>query len=275
MVALGERTLVMGILNVTPDSFSDAGPMVDPGRAAALAHAMVEAGADLVDVGGESTRPGAAPIAAAEERRRVVPVIERLAGELPVPLSIDTMKSDVAAAALDAGAAIVNDVTGLGHDAAMAGLVAARRCGVILMHMRGTPADMASRADYSSVVDEVADELGGRLLHALEAGVRPEAVVLDPGLGFAKRAEHSAELLARLDAPAFARLDRPWLVGASRKSFLQRAIGNCPPAGRDWATAAAVTAAVLAGAHIVRVHRVADLVQVVRVADMLLAAGRG
>jgi dihydropteroate synthase len=181
----------------------------------------------------------------------------------------------VAAAALDAGAAIVNDVTGLGHDPRMAALAARRGCGLVLMHMRGTPATMASHAVYASVVDEVAAELDARLMRALEAGVQPDAIVLDPGLGFAKRAEHSAELLARLDAPALSRLNRPWLVGASRKSFLQRAIGECPPDARDWATAAAVTAAVLAGAHIVRVHRVAEMVRVVRVADMLLAARRG
>jgi dihydropteroate synthase len=262
----------MGILNVTPDSFSDGGQFVDPARAVDAAHAMAAAGADLIDVGGESTRPGAAPLDALEERRRVVPVLERLARELAVPLSIDTMKSEVAAAGLDAGALIVNDVSGLDHDPRMARLAAERRCGLVLMHMRGTPADMAGRASYVSVVDEVASELAARLRRAVEAGVDVEAIVLDPGLGFAKRAEHSVELLARLDAPALARLDRPWLVGASRKSFLQLAVGECPPAERDWATAAAVTASVLAGAHIVRVHRVAELAQVVRVADLLAAA---
>jgi len=204
----------------------------------------------------------------------VVPVIEGILRQSDAVVSIDTMKAEVAAAALDAGAVVVNDVTGLAHDGAMARLAAVRRCGLVLMHMRGTPADMAERATYGSVVDEVADELGASLRRALDAGVAVESVVLDPGLGFAKRAEHSAELLARLDAPRLAELDRPWLLGVSRKSFLQRAIGACPPWERDWASAAAVTAAVLAGAHVVRVHRVAEMVQVVRVADMLRAAAR-
>jgi dihydropteroate synthase len=236
---------------------------------------MVAEGADLIDVGGESTRPGASDVAPDEERARVVPVIEGVARQVTVPISVDTSKAEVAAAAIDAGASIVNDVSALHFDPGMAPLVAARRAAVVLMHMRGRPRDMQQHAKYRSVVDEVAGELGWRLEAAHRAGIAPASVILDPGIGFAKRAEHSAALIARLDASPLARLDRPWLVGPSRKSFLAQAVGNRPPDERDWATAAAVTAAVLAGAHIVRVHRVGEMVQVVRVADMIRAARAG
>ena len=268
---LGARTLVMGVLNITPDSFSDGGQFLDPARAVDEALAMEAGGADLVDVGGESTRPGAAEISAREERRRVVPVIEGLARQLRVPISADTWKAEVAEAALDAGAALVNDISGLRFDPALAKVVARRRVPIVLMHTRGRPRDMAERARYVSVVDEVARELGDSLARACEAGVPAGAVILDPGIGFAKQAGHSLEVLVALDAPPMAALGRPWLVGPSRKSFLQAAIGECAPHDRDWATAAAVTACVFLGAHIVRVHRVREMVQVVRVADMIRA----
>lgn len=271
VLALGERTLVMGVLNVTPDSFSDGGAFLDPARAVDAACRMVEAGADLIDVGGESTRPGAPPVEAAEERRRVVPVIDAVARQVAVPVSVDTSKADVARAALDVGAAIVNDISGLTYEPGIAAVVAAAGAGLVLMHTRGRSADMYARADYADVCGEVAAELSASLALALDAGVSREAVILDPGLGFAKRAEQSVEALARLDAAALASLDRPWLVGPSRKSFLQAAIGETPPAARDWATAAAVALAIAFGAHIVRVHRVAEMVQVARVADLLLA----
>jgi dihydropteroate synthase len=271
-LSLGERTLVMGIVNVTPDSFADGGQCFDHGRAVEAALAMAAAGADLLDFGGESTRPGAAEIPPAEELARVIPVVAAVARQVSTPVSIDTSKAAVATAALDAGAVIVNDVSALQADPAMAGIVATRRAAVVLMHMRGRPRNMQQHAQYTSVVDEVAAELAARVEGALRAGVPREAVILDPGIGFAKRAEHSAELLARLDAPPLRALDRPWLLGVSRKSFLTRAVGDQPPPDRDWGTAAAVTAAVLAGAHVVRVHRVPEMVQVVRVADMIRAA---
>jgi dihydropteroate synthase len=272
---LGARTLVMGVLNITPDSFSDGGRFFETGRAVDAALAMEADGADLVDVGGESTRPGARETSALEERRRVLPVIEALAKRLRVPISVDTWKAEVAEAALDAGATLVNDISGLRFDPTLAGVVARRRAPIVLMHTRGRPREMAELADYSAVADEVARELGDSLARACEAGIPEDAVILDPGVGFAKRAEHSVEILARLDAPPMAALGRPWLVGPSRKSFLQAAIGKWPPDERDWATAAAVTACVLLGAHIVRVHRVREMVQVVRVADMIRAQRGG
>jgi dihydropteroate synthase len=265
----------MGILNVTPDSFADGGLYVDPGRAIEAGQAMVEAGADLLDIGGESTRPGAGEVQAGEELQRVLPVLRGLARQVAVPLSIDTWKAEVAQAALDAGASIVNDISGLQFDPELAGVVARSRAAVVLMHTRGRPAVMARHATYRDVVGEVAAELGVCLEAAERAGIPREAVILDPGIGFAKEARHSTALVARLDAPPLGALGRPWLVGPSRKSFLQAAIGEVPPRERDWATAAAVTAAILHGAHVVRVHRVPEMVQVARVADMIRAGRAG
>lgn len=265
-LALGERALVMGIINVTPDSFSDGGRLFDPARAVEAGVRMADEGADLLDVGGESTRPGAEPLDDEEERRRVVPVIEGLASRLRVPISVDTYKASTAAAALAAGAALVNDVSGLRYDPALAGVVAAHRAPIVLMHMRGRPREMYTQASYHDVVAEVLDELRASIAFATGAGVSADGIIVDPGLGFAKEAPHSYEALARLDA--FAELGRPILAGPSRKSFLARPRGAAmPPAERDWATAAAVAAAVLAGAHIVRVHAVREMAQVVRVAD--------
>jgi dihydropteroate synthase len=267
---LGERTLLMGVLNVTPDSFADGGQFLDPGRAADAALAMQDAGADVIDIGGESTRPGAEQVSADEERRRIEPVLERLAGRVTVPISIDTYKADVARAALDRGAAIVNDVSALRYDPALADVVAASGAAVILMHNRGRSGDMYREAHYEDGVGEVRRELGERLDAAVAAGISLERVVLDPGVGFAKRAEHSFEVLAGLESLGV--LGRPLLVGPSRKSYLKAAIGNREAADRDWATAAAVTASVLLGAHIVRVHAVKEMADVVRTADAIRAA---
>ena len=268
-LVLGPRTLVMGVLNVTPDSFSDGGAWPDADRAAEAALAMEAAGADILDIGGETTRPGAEPVDASVELDRVLPVVERLAPRLRIPVSIDTYKAAVAEAALAAGAALVNDISGLQHDPALGEVVARRGAAIVLMHMRGRSRDMYREATYADPVEEVAQELEAALGRARAAGVPRDATILDPGLGFAKRAGHSWALLARLDAPALAALDRPWLVGPSRKSFLTSVVGDVPPRERDWATAAAVTGAILAGAQIVRVHRVAEMVQVARVADHL------
>lgn len=265
-LALGERTLVMGVINVTPDSFSDGGLLFDPARAIDAGMRMADEGADLVDVGGESTRPGAAPVDEGEEQRRLLPVVEGLAARLRVPVSVDTYRASTAAAALTAGAAIINDVSGLQYDPGLAQVVATRQAPVVLMHARGRSRDMYAQASYVDVVDEVLDELRASMAFAVRAGVAADRIILDPGLGFAKEVPHSFEVLGRLEA--FADLDRPLLVGPSRKSFLARPLpATVAPAERDWATAAAVTAAVLAGAHIVRVHAVREMVQVVRVAD--------
>jgi dihydropteroate synthase len=265
-LTLGERTLVMGVVNVTPDSFSDGGLLLDAGRAADAAVAMVDAGADLLDVGGESTRPGAAPVSAEEELKRVLPVIEALAARVTVPISVDTYKAAVAGRALGAGASIVNDVSGLRYDPALGGVAAAHKAAIVLMHTRGRSKDMYQQASYHDVIGEVLDELRESVAFATGAGIPRAQIIVDPGLGFAKEAVHSFEVLAGLEE--FSELALPVLVGPSRKSFLTRAVGRTvAPDDRDWATAAAVTAAVLAGVHIVRVHAVAELTQVVRVAD--------
>jgi len=264
---LGERTLVMGILNVSPDSFAESVPLTDPAAALEAAVALEAAGADIIDVGGESTRPGAKPVPEDEERRRVLPVVAAAAARLAVPISIDTYKAAVARAAIDAGALIVNDISGLRYDAALGDVVASSGAALVLMHTRGRSRDMYKDAIYEAVTSEVVSELRWSLEQARQAGVQLDRTILDPGFGFAKRPEHSYQLLASLGA--LAELDRPLLVGVSRKSFMARALGGRPPAERDWGTAAAVTAAILGGAHIVRVHAVTDMVQVVRVADQI------
>ena len=263
---LGERTLVMGIVNVTPDSFSDGGVHLDVKAAVASALRMVEEGADVLDIGGESTRPGALPVAEGEERRRVLPVIEALAGRVTVPISIDTYKAAVADAALAAGASIVNDISGLRYDPELAGVVARRGAPIVLMHTRGRSRDMYEQASYHDVVDEVLDELRESVAFAAGAGVPREQTLVDPGIGFAKDATHSFEVLGRLTE--LADLGRPIVLGSSRKSFLNRPIKQAAlAADGEWPTAASVAAAALAGMHIVRVHAVREMAQVVRVAD--------
>jgi dihydropteroate synthase len=265
-LALGERTLVMGVINVTPDSFSDGGVLLDTSAAVAAGARMVEQGAAILDVGGESTRPGAAPVDAAEEQRRVIPVVEALVTRVDVPISIDTYKAATADAALAAGASIVNDISGLRYEPELGKVAARRGAAIVLMHTRGRSRDMYQQASYGDVVAEVLDELRESMSFATGAGIGLSRILVDPGLGFAKEAPHSFETLARLDE--FAELGCPIVVGASRKSFLSKALGGAVPAGsRDWATAAAVSAAVLAGAHIVRVHAVGEMLQVARVAD--------
>ena len=265
-LTIGDRTLVMGVLNVTPDSFSDGGRFLSPAKAIEAGVRMAEEGADLIDVGGESTRPGAEPIDEAEERRRVMPVVEGLAARLKVPVSVDTYRASTAAAVLNAGAALINDVSGLRYDPELAAVVAGSSAAIVLMHTRGRSSDMYQQAAYHDLIGEVLDELRESIAFATTAGIATDRIIVDPGLGFAKDARHSYEVLASLSA--FTELGRPLLVGPSRKSFLARSTSiPAGPAERDWATAAAVTAAVLAGAHIVRVHAVREMLQVVRVAD--------
>jgi dihydropteroate synthase len=272
VLELGERPLVMGILNVTPDSFAERGPRLDLAAAIDAVLKMESAGADLVDIGGESTRPGAEPLSKEDELARVLPLMQGLAGRLTIPISIDTYKADVARAALDAGACIVNDVSGLRREPDLARVVQEQRAALIVMHSRGTPATMAGHAEYGEVVTEVVAELSVSIGRAVASGVPVERIVVDPGLGFAKRPGHSYGVLARLPEIAAA-LGRPVLVGPSRKSFMRDALSDRPAVERDWGTAAAVTAAVLAGAHIVRVHAVTEMVQVVRVAEEIRRHG--
>jgi len=267
---LGRRTLVMGILNATPDSFSDGGQL--PTAEAAIAHGLglFEAGADWVDVGGESTRPGAARIERDEEMRRVVPVVEGLRRRGAGPISVDTTRADVAEAALDAGADLVNDVSALRFDPRMASLVAERSVPVVLMHSRGGFDEMHRDPAYGDVAGEVVAELGEAVAAAERAGVSRESLIMDPGIGFAKDASHSLEALGRLQA--LEALDRPVLVGPSRKSFIGKVLDR-PLDDRRMGTAAAVAATILLGAHIVRVHDVREMVEVARVSDAIVDAG--
>jgi dihydropteroate synthase len=265
---LGDRTLVMAVVNVTPDSFADNAPSVDPQRALDLAQEAEAQGADILDLGAESTRPGSLAVDEEEELRRILPALRAVAARTALPISIDTTKAAVAEAALDAGAAIVNDISGLRYDPGLGRVVARSGAALVLMHMRGRPREMYVEASYADVAADVRRELAESLAVAASVGVPPEATIIDPGLGFAKRAEHSYEALARLSA--LADLGRPILVGSSRKSFLTRALGDLPPAGRDWGTAATVAAAILGGAHIVRVHAVGPMVQVARVTDEIV-----
>ena len=272
-MVLGARTLVMGVLNLTPDSFSDGGRLAGVEAAVARGLRMFQEGADWVDVGGESTRPGADPVGADEEARRVAPVVEGLRRRGAGPLSVDTTKASVAAAALDAGADLVNDVSALAYDPAMATLVARRGVPVVLMHLRGGFGEMHSTPAYRDVMGEVVAELATALARAEEAGVPRELTILDPGLGFSKDARHSLLALRRLGE--LEALERPVLVGPSRKSFIG-AVLDLPVERRLMGTAAAVAACVLRGAHVVRVHDVREMVEVVRVADAIRgdAAGR-
>jgi len=263
---LGERCLVMGILNVTPDSFGDRLPLVDSQAAIDRALEMQDEGADIIDVGGESTKPGASPVGVEEELRRVLPVVEGLMGRLRVPLSVDTYKAEVARAAVERGAAIVNDISGLQYDPGLASVVACSGAGLVLMHTRGRSKTMYAEATYGDVVAEVADELAAGVAAAVTAGIPADRIIVDPGIGFAKRPTDSYGVLARL--PELARaLERPVLVGPSRKSYLRDAVDGRSAAERDWGTAAAVAAAVMGGAHIVRVHAVEEMVQVVAVEE--------
>jgi dihydropteroate synthase len=271
---LGLRTLVMAVLNVTPNSFADGGLYDDPARAVNAALAMEAAGADILDIGAESTRPGATPVDAAEELARVEPVLERLSGRLRIPISVDTYKAVVAESALDRGALIVNDISALRYDSGLATVVARRGAGLVLMHNRGRSREMYRDAAYDDVVKDVAGELRERMAAAEAAGISRTSIILDPGIGFAKQAAQSLAVLGRL--PELSTLDRPLVVGPSRKSFLKAALGDRPADRREWGTAAAVAAAVLLGAHIVRVHGVPEMVDVVRTADALRdAAGHG
>jgi len=260
-----DRTRVMGILNVTPDSFSDGGRYVDPDQAVRHGLEMVEHGADLLDVGGESTRPGSDSVSADEEWRRVGPVIRNLANKVDVPLSVDTMKPEVAAKAIDAGASIVNDVSGL-REPAMVRVVASGRVGAVVMHMLGNPKTMQSHPEYDDVVGEVRTFLSERIRILEAAGVPSDAVAVDPGVGFGKTQEHNLALLRNLDQ--IAALGHPVVVGVSRKSFIER-LGGGESNERLSGSLAAASLAVAKGAHVVRVHDVRETVRAMRVSDAI------
>ncbi len=275
-MVLGERTLIMGVLNITPDSFSDGGKFFSLKRAVDGALAMEHAGADILDIGAESTRPGSAGISAAEELQRLLPVLEALRTRLKIPISVDTQKAGVAEIALGAGAALLNDISGLKHDPRLAKVAAKFGLPLVLMHMRGTPRTMQKQPFAKNVLKDVTVGLRHSIAIARRAGVRRSQIILDPGIGFGKSFRQNYELLARL--PELAKLGYPLLVGASRKGFLGATLANngkpAPPEARVWGTAATVTASILGGAHIVRVHDVAEMAQVAKVADALRNATR-
>ena len=264
-----DRTVLMGVLNVTPDSFSDGGLWLDPEAAIPHAIKMVSEGAGIVDVGGESTRPGAAPVPEDEEMRRVLPVIEALASQISVPISVDTRKPAVAEAALEAGAAIVNDTSGEEFDPAMDEVVARAGAGLVIMHSRGTPDTMRTLTDYDDVVRHTTTFLTERAEQAAQAGVETGAIALDPGIGFAKAPDQSLQLLAGLGD--LVGTGWPVVVGTSRKSFIGATLG-VPEEQRLEGTAATVAWAVARGAHIVRVHDVEAMARVVRMTEAILAA---
>src|ERR1700687_4225642 len=273
---LGDRTLVMGVLNVTPDSFSDGGKFLDPQRAVEHALEMERPGADLLDIGGESTRPGSTGTAAETELARILPVLEGFRGALKIPIVVDTRKSQVAEAAISAGAQIINDVSGLRFDPRLAEVSQRRGVPLILMHMRGEPATMQKVPFARDVMKDVVRGLRASIRKARAAGVRKSQIVIDPGIGFGKSFEQNYELLRKLSE--LAKLGYPLLGGTSRKGFLGATLARdgrpAPSEERLWATAATVTASILGGAHIVRVHDVAEMAQVARVTDCLLDPGR-
>jgi len=265
-----ERPFIMGIVNVTPDSFSDGGSYFSPEQAVAHGLRLAEEGADIIDIGGESTRPGAAPVSAAEETERVLPVIAALAANIDVPLSIDTTKAEVARKALAAGAEIVNDVSALRFDPEMGDVVAAARVPVVLMHMRGTPQTMQHDIQYQSLVDDIREFLEERLEYAVSVGIALENIIIDPGIGFGKSIEQDNLSILR-NLAAFTALGRPILVGTSRKGFIGKLLGT-PVHEREEGTAATVAIAVYNGAHIVRVHDVKSMKMVAVVANAIRKA---
>jgi dihydropteroate synthase len=271
-LVLGERTLVMGILNVTPDSFSDGGQFLDADAAVTRALEMEHAGADILDIGGESTRPGSQGVSAEEELRRILPVLERLWGKIKIPISVDTSKSEVAEAAAAAGAEILNDVTALRNDPLIAEVARCRKLPLVLMHMHGDPRTMQKGPFAKDVVRDALAGLRRAIAIASRAGVAKSQIIIDPGIGFGKNYSQNFELLARL--PELAKLGFPILIGTSRKSFIGRALegsprGSVAKAERIWGTAATVVASILQGAHIVRVHDVAEMSEVARITDVL------
>lgn len=264
---LSQKTLIMGILNVTPDSFSDGGTYFSRASAIDRALQMADEGADIIDIGGESTRPGAEPVSLEEELDRTIPVITELARKLSIPISIDTYKAEVARRALEAGASIVNDISGLRFDPKMAETIAAYDAAVVIMHIKGTPKDMQVNPHYDDLFGEIISYLKEGIEMARSSGIDEEGMIVDPGIGFGKRPEHNLLIINQLKR--FTVLDKPILMGVSRKSFIGIALDNAPPQERLEGTAAAVALSVYNGAHIVRVHDVKEMVRVVRVVDAI------
>ncbi len=265
----GERTLVMGVLNITPDSFSDGGRFYSPERALTHAEQMIVEGADIIDIGGESTRPGSAFVSEGEELQRVIPVIERLTSQTSVPISIDTTKPSVARAALAAGTEIVNDISALRFDPLIADEAAKAGAGLVLMHSRGTPKTMQQLPPVEDILAEVIAELRKSIAVAEQHGVAKESIAIDPGIGFGKTVAQNVELIAKLDQIAAQFAEFPLLIGTSRKSFIGKLLDGAPADERLYGTIASIAASVLKGAHIVRVHDVRAAVEAIKVADAI------
>lgn len=261
------RTYVMGILNVTPDSFSDGGQYLLMDMAVEHALRMEEDGADIIDIGGESTRPGAAAVTVREELKRVIPVIERIAGRMRIPISIDTCKAVVADAAVAAGASLVNDISGLRFDTSMASTVAKHEVPVVIMHIRGAPGTMQEKPRYRALIPEIMDYLREGIGIARRAGISDDKIIIDPGIGFGKTVEHNLEIIRRLNE--FAGFEKPILLGHSRKSFIGKILGDFPSSERLEGTAAAAAIGIFNGANIIRVHDVREMVRVARIADAI------
>ena len=263
----GSRTYIMGILNVTPDSFSGDGIYQDIDRAVETGERLVQEGADIIDIGGESTRPGAQSVTIEEEIERVIPVIEKLSRKIKAPISIDTAKSKVARRALDSGASIVNDITGFESDHEMVYVIREFNAKVVLMHIKGTPQTMQNSPKYGNLIQEIKEELRRIIDKAILNGIKKENIIIDPGIGFGKTLEHNLEILNRLSE--FKELGMPVLVGPSRKSFIGKITGT-EPYNRVFGTAGAVAVAIENGADIVRVHDVKEIKQAVMVADAII-----
>lgn len=262
-----KKTYLMGILNVTPDSFFDGGRYLNVNIATEQALRMVDEGADIIDIGGESTRPGAEPVTVDEELKRVIPVIEALCKKISIPISIDTYKARVAELAIQAGATIVNDISGLRFDPEMPAVVSKYKVPVVIMHIKGTPKDMQKNPSYNALIPEIIEYLRESIVIAKKAGIREDMIIIDPGIGFGKLPEHNLEIIKRLKD--FTHLGKPVLIGVSRKSFIGKILNDAPPEGRLEGTAAAVVAGILNGANIVRVHDVGFMHKVVKVADAI------
>jgi len=266
-IRLGARTCIMGILNITPDSFSDGGKYFGLDQAIQRAHQMVEEGADIIDIGAESTRPGSLPVPAEEEIQRLLPLVSHLRKKITVPLSIDTCKAQVAEAVLDQGVHLINDISGLRFDPAMPKVVAKYKAAVVLMHIQGTPRDMQKKPHYQHLIPEISDYLRQSIDMALEAGILPERIMVDPGIGFGKTLIHNLEIIQKLYE--FQSLDKPILFGPSRKAFIGKIL-DLPVEDRLEGTAAAVAAGIMNGGHMVRVHDARAMVRVARVVDAVL-----
>ncbi|MCE5194517.1 MAG: dihydropteroate synthase [Nitrospiraceae bacterium] len=263
-----KKTYIMGILNVTPDSFSDGGSFFDKNTAVKRAVQMVEDGADIIDIGGESTRPGAEPVELEEEIRRTIPVIELIAKKINIPVSIDTYKSEVARRAVDAGASIINDISGLRYDKKMSEIAAKQNIPVVIMHMKGRPKDMQQAPSYEALIPEIMDYFRQSIDIALKSGIPQDKIIIDPGIGFGKNFDHNLEIINRLSE--FRLLGKPLLIGHSRKAFIGEILDNAPVSQRLYGTAAVAAISILNGANIIRAHDVKEMADVVKVADAVL-----